>query len=78
MGSLGEGKILTSLRISFLTNFSLSGRRLFLANSDHPEKRIDYLFMTKPKKGSNLLPKCRHAETIQTKASDHFPLLVQW
>jgi endonuclease/exonuclease/phosphatase family metal-dependent hydrolase len=45
--------------------------------SDNPEKRIDFVFISKQRNQLNF-PKCHRAETIRSTASDHLPLLVVW
>jgi len=43
-----------------------------------PEKRIDYIFITKPTTGGSLVLRPISAKVLRSDASDHLPLLVEF
>ncbi len=78
-----ESRIIALMKEDFIDAWEAAGTGAgFTYPADTPKKRIDYIFVSKPKRGedqsSSLSLRPVAARVIQTDASDHLPLLVEF
>lgn len=76
---LPTSRAISMMKEDFIDTWEESGEGSgFTYPTATPEKRIDYIFISKPATGSPIVLRPVSANVLQSEASDHLPLLVEF